>query len=337
MPRISLNADEARITGWLKAPGESVAAGEALLEVETDKAAMEVESPYTGVLAAVLKKAGAEVRAGELIGYVASPGEPLEPAELSPDHQPTWTESDLRLPPTPAIVEQGELGGLPVAASKAARVVRQPVLEPLSRARRAIARTVARAAAVPQLTVTRELDATAAAASPHSLSDLFAGAVARAAIAHPRFNAQLIDDELALLDTVGLAFAVDGPQGVVAPVLREADRLSLAEIERRRRDLVTRAQQGLLQQAELDDATISLSNLGPLGVDMVLPIVTPPQVAVVGLGRARGSAGRVWITVSLVADHRVVDGADGARFLATIQAELNQLAALGPDDKERSG
>jgi pyruvate dehydrogenase E2 component (dihydrolipoamide acetyltransferase) len=292
------------------------------------------------VLAAVLKKEGEEVRTGELIGYVASADESLEPPAPpapSPDHQPIPAGTTARLAPTAAIVEQGELGGVPVAASRGGQAVRRPLAEPLPRARRAIARTVARAAAIPQLTVTRELDATAAAAFPHSLSDLFAAAVARAAVSHPRFNAWLIDDELALLDRVGLAFAVDGPRGVVAPVLRDADRLPLAEIARRRRDLVVRALQGRLKQAELEDATISLSNLGPLGVDMVLPIVTPPQVAVVGLGRARESPGRVSITVSLVADHRVVDGADGARFLATVQAELNLLATSGTDDKERSG
>src|SRR5215469_9632468 len=101
MPRISLNAEEVRITGWLKAPGESVTAGEALLEVETDKAAMEVESPYSGVLAAVLKKEGEEVRAGELIGYVASPGAPLERPAPSLDHEPTPAETTVHLAPTP--------------------------------------------------------------------------------------------------------------------------------------------------------------------------------------------------------------------------------------------
>jgi pyruvate dehydrogenase E2 component (dihydrolipoamide acetyltransferase) len=111
---------------------------------------------------------------------------------------------------------------------------------------------------------------------------------------------------------------VDTHEGVVAPVVREVDRLRLSEIAARRADLVARARSGSLDARELAEGTITLSNVAGLGSHGIVPVLSLPQVAAVGVGTARGDV----VTATFVGDHRVLDGADGARFLETFSEAL---------------
>ena len=124
--------------------------------------------------------------------------------------------------------------------------------------------------------------------------------------------------------------------GVIAPAIHHADRLSVDELMTALRDLVTRARAGVLRSSEMSDPTITVTNLGDLGVDSVFGVIYPPQVALVGFGRvverpwaADGMLGvRPCVTATLSADHRVSDGHRGGRFLATIDHLLQQPEEL---------
>jgi pyruvate dehydrogenase E2 component (dihydrolipoamide acetyltransferase) len=197
----------------------------------------------------------------------------------------------------------------------------------LSRRRRAIGRRLAQAAAIPQFAVTRRISlaaarnavqASRAEGTPATLTDAVILAVAAVAVEARIVNAWLLGDVVRVFDHASLALAVETEDGVVAPVLQEADTLQLAAIGALRQDLVERARSGRLHPDELSQATLTLTNVGPIGGDQIFPVVTPPQVGVVGVGRDMGK-GAVF---TFVGDHRALDGADGARFLARLDDVL---------------
>lgn len=373
MPQLALGDEEAKITAWLKSPGDSVVVGEPLLEVDTDKATMEVESPYEGVLAAVLLRAGGNVSAGTLIGYVADPGEEFDAEELTArGAEPARTDSATEQvevaieaePPSPherpALVERGELGGLPTrraGAASATRVsapARPPTVEPpappswerpveavtgafserrLGRRRTSIARRMTHAVAIPQFAITRDIELEAAltgleaarAVTGATVSDVIIKAAADAAVNERCVNAWLLGDTVIEFEHANVAIAVDRPDGVLVPVIRTADTLSLRQIARVRRDLTERAHDERLTMQDLAGATFTVSNVGPLGADALAAVITPPQVAVLATGRVREMDGRKTLAATLVADHRALDGGDGARFLAAFATALESV------------
>jgi pyruvate dehydrogenase E2 component (dihydrolipoamide acetyltransferase) len=156
-------------------------------------------------------------------------------------------------------------------------------------------------------------------------------AVALAVREVPELNGVWRGEEAVRSEAVhlGVAIAVRGG-GLVAPALHDADRLSLGDLMRAFRDLVQRARSGGLRSSELSDSTITVTSLGEQGVDTVLGIVYPPQVALVGFGAIRerpwtvdgAVVSRPLITASLSADHRVTDGHLGGRFLVAVERLL---------------
>jgi pyruvate dehydrogenase E2 component (dihydrolipoamide acetyltransferase) len=162
-------------------------------------------------------------------------------------------------------------------------------------------------------------------------------AVALAAREAPEMNGYWVDDAFRAGDGVHLGVAVSlRGGGLIAPALHDADRKSLDELMAGLRDLVGRARTGRLRSSEMSDPTITVTNLGEQGVDSVLGVIYPPQVALVGFGRITerpwAEAGMVGarpiITVSLSADHRASDGHRGGIFLASIDRLLQEPEEL---------
>lgn len=341
LPQISLGDEEVVVVGWHKQPGDIVEQGEPLLEIETEKASMEVEAPFGGTLDSHLCAAGDLVSPGQVIATASSTDEPV--SATAPELAPPTTrlfrnEKDVPAPQPRSharLVEHGELRGLRTThAVHALDLPPETRPEPLSRRRMAIARRLAEAATIPQFSVARDvpIDVAEAAVSAArssgvaaTLTDALLLAVGHAATAVPRVNAWLLDDTLHLFDRVSIALAVDTPDGVLAPVLNDVANLDLPSAARTRADVVERARNGKLAQGEIGGATITLSNIGGLGGDSLVPVVTPPQVAVVGVGRHRVVKDTKSATVTFVGDHRALDGADGARFLSALARELQAL------------
>jgi pyruvate/2-oxoglutarate dehydrogenase complex dihydrolipoamide acyltransferase (E2) component len=163
-----------------------------------------------------------------------------------------------------------------------------------------------------------------------TLTDLVIKACALALREHPGLNATVGDDAVELLHDVhvGLAVALDG--GLVVPPIRHADELSLAEIAAESARLADAARSGALALDDLTGGTFSVTTLGSLGVDFFTPVINPPNVAILGVGRARDGVGwkgdvpkrRRLMTLSLTFDHRAVDGAPAAAFLAAVGDHL---------------
>jgi pyruvate dehydrogenase E2 component (dihydrolipoamide acetyltransferase) len=163
-----------------------------------------------------------------------------------------------------------------------------------------------------------------------SVNDLVVKAVALALVEHPHFNAFYADDALQPQAHVNVGIAIALPDGLVAPAILDCGDLVIAEIGRRGRDLAARARAGTLRAEEYTGATFTVTNLGMFGIDSFQAIVVPPQVGILAVGGADTVAAYrhgdfvpvEQAALTLSADHRATDGAEGARFLQAIAAAL---------------
>jgi pyruvate dehydrogenase E2 component (dihydrolipoamide acetyltransferase) len=172
-----------------------------------------------------------------------------------------------------------------------------------------------------------------------TLSAILIRAATAALIAHPELNAVWDAGELKRIRSINIGVAIALEDGLVAPALLDCEGRSLIDLARALDDLASRARAGRLREAEVNDATFTVTNLGMFGVDSFSAIVIPPQVAILAAGRSRlvprdangCVAWRRVVSVTLSADHRALDGADVARFLDTFAQALEDPAIFGSD------
>jgi len=165
-----------------------------------------------------------------------------------------------------------------------------------------------------------------------SLNDMITKAVAMALRRQPRLNATLVDQEVRLHDGVNMGIAVNLDEGLIVPVIFNADQKDLGQIAREGRDLAEKARAGRLQLDEISDGTFTITNLGTTGIELFTPIINPPQVAILGVGMVQrrpivvgdALAIRPAVYLSLVFDHRAVDGVPAANFLQELKRLLEK-------------
>jgi pyruvate dehydrogenase E2 component (dihydrolipoamide acetyltransferase) len=167
-------------------------------------------------------------------------------------------------------------------------------------------------------------------------TDLLIVICAAALVQHPRVNATWRDGSVQHQEAINVGIAVATDEALIVPVVHGADRLELRAVAQARSDLVARARERKLRPADVSEGTFTISNLGMFGVDAFHAIVNTPQAAILAVGRILdrivavdgAPAVRPMMTVSLSFDHRVVDGAEGARFLDTLAALVEEPAGL---------
>jgi pyruvate/2-oxoglutarate dehydrogenase complex dihydrolipoamide acyltransferase (E2) component len=173
-----------------------------------------------------------------------------------------------------------------------------------------------------------------------SLNDFVVRAAALALREHPGLNAEVVGAEIRLLPAINVGMAVAVPGGLVVPVIRDADRLSLQELSGVTRTLAAKARDGKLSLPEMEGGSFAVTSLGTYGVDFFTPVINPGNVAILGVGRLRD--GVRWtdddqpvrtrvLTLSLTFDHRAVDGAPAAEYLQTVAELLTRPMVLVPD------
>jgi pyruvate dehydrogenase E2 component (dihydrolipoamide acetyltransferase) len=216
---------------------------------------------------------------------------------------------------------------------------------PLTNIRKTIARrlTAAWQAPVFQLTVTadmtraNELVARARELNPDvriTVTDLLAKVCAQALMRHRDVNVQYSEDALLRFPNANVGIAVAAPQGLIVPVVRGVERLSLAEVAVARGDIVGRARDNKLTAQDLEDGTFTISNLGMFGIEQFVAVLNPPQAAILAVGAtvdtpvARDGAVEIrpLLTLTVTVDHRAVDGAEGADFLRTVKTFVEDPA-----------
>ncbi|CAN5155142.1 pyruvate dehydrogenase complex dihydrolipoamide acetyltransferase [soil metagenome] len=212
---------------------------------------------------------------------------------------------------------------------------------PLTSIRKTIARRLTQAWEAPVFQLTVTADASELALTRErmvellregdvkpTVNDILTRLTAAALMRHRAVNAQFVEGEIHRYATANVGIAVATPNGLVVPVIREADRKSVAEIAGARADLVSRARTGKLQLQDLEGGTFTISNLGMYGVEQFIAVLNPPQVAILAVGsiedRPLVVEGELLVvptlTMTLTCDHRAIDGSEGAEFLRTLKA-----------------
>jgi pyruvate dehydrogenase E2 component (dihydrolipoamide acetyltransferase) len=394
IPRLGWNMEEGVFVGWLKHEGDQIKSGEALFTLESEKATEDVECLDSGILRIPIgsPKPGDQVKVGDLIGYLLSPGEhevpAITPKESLVKKKQTkstvyFTTSESRkvertritISPrgrriaqelgvdwktlkgtgrTGRIREKDVRDALEFAKSRSQNDSSSTI--PLSPIRRIIAERMRHSVSTTApVTLTTTADATdlvrlrqemkyRQGEKAPSFTDFFIKLAAIALIKHPRLNSRWENDGINQLKQIHIGIAVDTETGLMAPVIHDAERLTLVDIASQSRDLVDRARKGRLKTKEMEDGTFTVTNLGAYGIDAFTPIIHWPQCAILGIGRIRRQpvvinneiVARDQVTLSLTFDHRILDGADAARFLQTLVALIeNPNPALTRKDQEK--
>ena len=219
---------------------------------------------------------------------------------------------------------------------------------PLTQIRKTIARRLSESnGPVPTFFLTAEFDATRAAEMraqlaemgdqyKASFNDIVIKAVALALAEHPEVNAHWLNDKIRHFNRIHLAMAVAVEDGLITPVLFDADRLSLWEISEKARDLAKRARERRLMPEEYTGATFTVSNLGMFGIDQFTAIINPPEAGILAIGGVEEKPVvvngalevRQRMRVTMSCDHRAVDGATGAKFLQTVRRYIENPLSL---------
>ncbi len=324
-----------QIIAWLVAPGEQPPA-----ESETSSRGMaEQARPMTAAPAA---RAAAAAPASE------------KPAEggprISPKARRMAQELGVDISRIVGTGPGGTISGEDVQAAAAAKSASAPAPAAASESLSTIARLMAERTTqswttVPHFFLARDIDASALNAAREQLgkdkfthTDLLIALVARTLLQHPKMNASWTGSAIRLNPAVNISLAIAVPEGVVGAVIPNAATAAIAEIATQRKDLAERAKSGRLRPTDIAGGTFTISNLGMFGIDAFSAIITPPQAAVLAVGRiadrvvaANGQpAVRPMMTMTLSSDHRVVDGAQAAAFLNDLAIALEKpLEKLG--------
>lgn len=367
LPQWSMGMQDGQITRWLKQPGDAVVDGEVIAEVESSKVASELLADRDGVFLRALVEVDELVPVRTALCLIGTADE-LAKAVATLAAPSAVSTPALARPVTPSPTAQGQItprarklamdrgidlvrvrgsgpGGRIVETDIEALLggaAHGPTSYSLRQQRGRIAeRLLASLRDTAQLTLTRDIDVTAVASwrektpARPGWGDLVGWALSRVLPRHPLLNATVDGDRVQPSGAVHLGFAVALDDGLVTPVIAHADSLSLGEFAARAAELARRARSNSLKPGETDGGTFTVSNLGGHGIDAFTPIVNPPQVAILGLGRVRevavrdgdGIAWRQGLTASLSFDHRVADGVPAAALLQ----DLAQFLAVPGD------
>ncbi|HEY7580793.1 MAG TPA: 2-oxoglutarate dehydrogenase complex dihydrolipoyllysine-residue succinyltransferase [Acetobacteraceae bacterium] len=407
VPSLGESITSATVARWMKHEGDTVAADEPLVELETDKVTVEVSAPTAGVLASIAAPEGSEVPVGAVLamleagaGAAAGPPrrkkpepEPAPASEPAPARAAANPPAGVHPPPRPLgpvarpasppprpaplpaaarLIEEHQLAAADVGAGsgKDGRITKgdvlaflnrpapapaPPVAKPpreadareervrMTRLRRTIAARLKEAQnTAAMLTTFNEVDMSAVMALRNEYRDafekkydgvrlgfmsFFVKSCVAALTEFPAVNAEIDGDDIVYRKFVHMGIAVGGPAGLVVPVIRDADAMGFAEIERAIADFGRRARDGALKLEELTGGTFSITNGGVYGSLMSTPILNPPQSGILGMHkiqeRPMAVAGKIEIRpmmyLALSYDHRVVDGREAVSFLVRVK------------------
>jgi pyruvate dehydrogenase E2 component (dihydrolipoamide acetyltransferase) len=395
MPALGVAQETGTLLNWLKAEGQSVTQGEPLMEIETDKATVEIEAPASGILSHVTARPGDEIPVGQKIALILAPSEAPPTKEQAPP-----ALDPISLPPGEARGEDRhqtstpELAGKPVTQRQhvSERALASPAAKRIAKERNidlgflkgsgpdgaVLAEDVLRSARdssgparptpkiketvqlTPMRRIVGERMTESKRTAPHfyltmdadmsaitrqrsmlkenesslvpSINDFILSASAQALRDFPSLNAAFSEEGVRVYSDINIGMAVALDEGLVVPVIRNADRLSLENLAKQSRDLADKAQNKRLLPSDYEGGTFTVSNLGMFGVESFVAIINPPQCAILAVGQVtprvvahgEGIAVRPMMTLSLSADHRVVDGAIAARFLQEIKKLLEK-------------
>lgn len=364
MPSLGADMEAGKLLEWKIKPGDHVKRGDIVAEVATEKADIDVEIFTTGVVQELLVQPGQKVPVGTVLATILEEGQTPAPAaervRISPFAKKLAGELKVDLTavhgtgPDGAITHEDveRAAAVSPAGKPAAAAAEGPKPRKIDQAgmRRAIAAAMARSnREIPhyylevQIDMHRTLEWLQGENLKRSVKDrllpavLLIRAVACALKEFPELNAYFVEDHLEKKDSINIGFAIALRQGgLITPALLDAGQKNLDQLMTSLRDLITRAREGHLRSSEMSEGTITITNLGDIGVETVYGVIYPPQVALIGFGKiqerpwaANGMLGvHPILKATLAGDHRATDGRRGAQFLAALAGYLEDPAKL---------
>lgn len=387
LPDLGEGIAEVELRRWLVAEGDRVAEHQPLLEVETDKAVVEVPAPHAGVVTRILKHEGDTVRVGETLLTIADRAEEPAPPQRPPSVGIVGSlpEAEEETPPaapaaayqglaTPMVRKMARERGIDLKSVQGTGprgcitpedLQRQESAEksrktaaggeerlPMRGLRRTIARnvlasqsTTAFVTSMEEVDITeiwemrsREQGEVESRGTHLTFLPFFIKAVQHALKEHPLLNASIDDEaqEIVLKRVYHFGIAVDTPEGLMVPVIRDVDRKSIMGLAHEIRELGRKARERSISLEDLRGSSFTITNYGHFGGTFATPIINWPDVAIMGFGRI---VERPWVhrgeivirkilPLSLTFDHRATDGADAARFLGKVLRYLEDPALL---------
>jgi pyruvate dehydrogenase E2 component (dihydrolipoyllysine-residue acetyltransferase) len=333
LPDLGEGVREGEIARWLVEVGQTIAEDDPLVEIQTDKTTVEIPSPAAGLVSQILVEEGRLVPVGTplvLIGEGAAAPSPKK-AQATPAVRKLASELGVELDTLSGTGIDGRVTEADVRGAAPAREGERR--EPLRGVRRQIAEHLTRAHRdVPAVTVVEECDFTALdeARGERSYVPYLVEALVAGLKEFPELNATLSGQEIVFWERYDIGVAVQTDEGLLVPVLRHADGLSLDEIETEVGRLAEGARAGTLKPEELRGSTFTVTSAGRLGGLFATPLVNHPEVAILGLHRIGERPtvvdGQVvprrigWLSCTF--DHRVVDGARASEFLLGVIERL---------------
>ncbi|HWD20711.1 MAG TPA: dihydrolipoyllysine-residue succinyltransferase [Verrucomicrobiae bacterium] len=364
VPTVGESITEVEIGQWLKAEGDTVQKDENVVALESEKATVDLPAPAAGVLTKILKKKGDKAAVGEIIAQIDAAGAapkateskpaeakaakssktaaaPAPPAAPAPAPEPV--EEKAAPAPTPPPVKSSVPA--PASGGREEEVVR---MSPL---RRTVAqRLVESKNTMAMLTTFNEVDMSAVIAlrkqhqdafvARHGVKLGFMSFFVRASIealkAIPQLNASIRGTDIVYHNYFDISIAIGSDKGLVAPALRNAERLSFSEVEKAIADFAARAKANKLKPDELQSGTFTITNGGVYGSLLSTPIINPPQSGILGMHsiqeRPIAVAGAVVIrpmmNIALSYDHRLVDGREAVTFLVRVKDMIENPARI---------
>lgn len=357
LPRIDPGMEVGKIVEWLKKEGDEVKEGEPIVKVEGEKTIFDVEAPASGILKKILAKEGEEVPVTEVIAIITAPGEeiveevPKERIKISPAARRLAREYGVDITkvkgtgPGGRIIKEDILR----AIESMKREKEGPIIKKIVRIegmRKTIARRMSEShRTIPDVAIVTQVDMTKALELRERLKEkgqrvsitaMVVKAVAKALEEYPMLNSTVDGDKIIVYEDVNVGVAVSLPDGLVVPVIRNANKKSLLEISNEIEKLSKKAREEGLSPEDVVGGTFTVSNLGAKDVEFFVPIINPPQSAILGVGTLSKRPVvvndrievRPTIYLSLVFDHRVVDGVPASEFLGKVKRNLESPAAL---------
>ncbi|KAK8630217.1 hypothetical protein V6N13_079020 [Hibiscus sabdariffa] len=357
VPFMGESISDGTLATFLKKPGDSVAADEPIAQIETDKVTIDVVSPQAGVLQEYVAKEGDTVEPGTKIAIISKSAEGVAPA--APAEKKSEKAATKPSPPAETVEEKPKAKAeaspavekpKPPSTPPPKRTATEPVLPPKERERRVPMTRLRKRVATrlkdsqntfAMLTTFNEVDMTNlmklrsdykdAFVEKHGVKLGFMSGFVKAAVSalqhQPIVNAVIDGDDIIYRDYIDISIAVGTPKGLVVPVVRDADKMNFAEIEKTINGLAKKATEGTISIDEMAGGSFTISNGGVYGSLLSTPIINPPQSAILGMhsivSRPMVVGGNVvprpMMYIALTYDHRLIDGREAVFFLRRIK------------------
>jgi 2-oxoglutarate dehydrogenase E2 component (dihydrolipoamide succinyltransferase) len=365
VPVLPESINEATVAAWHKKPGDSVEVDDVIVEIETDKVVLEVPAEESGILTEILAEEGETVNEQQVLGLLddsadasnddtpqeeqVAQEEPVKATQVSPEEAPK--EEAKKEPVAAPEIPREEPAAAPVSQSSQPSSNRMEERVPMTRIRKTIANRLHSATQnTAMLTTFNEVDMSEILAMRASYKEafekkysvklgfmsFFVKAAVESLKKFPTVNAYLDGDDIVYHAFCDVSVAVSSDRGLVVPVLRDAHKMGMHDIEKGIMDYAVRAQDGTLGIEEMSGGTFTISNGGVFGSLLSTPILNSPQSAILGMHKTQERPiavnGEVVIKpmmyLALSYDHRIIDGKEAVQFLISIKEALEDPARL---------